>query len=136
MLRPWELCIKIEILPSVLSSDSCLDRLTGVVTSNILGLYVPIVTTPNLLRICGSKCSITSRAVMASYPSNLELYLSIPPSQSSVLSGSQRGVEGGNEDVGVGGWMMDKADEVVAGFESRPPARWSLALVYFSPRIV
>lgn len=40
---------------------------------------------------------------MASYPSSLELYLSIPPSQSSVLSGSQRGVEGGKEELGLGG---------------------------------
>jgi len=29
--------------------------------------------------------------------------------------------------VGDGGWMMDSAEEVVEGFESRPPALWSLA---------
>jgi hypothetical protein len=29
--------------------------------------------------------------------------------------------------VGDGGWMMESAEEVVEGFESRPPALWSLA---------
>lgn len=66
-------------------------RLTGVVTSSILGRYVPIVTTPKRLRMCGSRCSITSNAVIASYPSNRELYRSIPPSHNSVERGSQRG---------------------------------------------
>lgn len=68
-----------------------IQRLTGVVTNSILGRYVPIVTTPNRLRICGSRCSTTSSAVIASYPSSRELYRSIPPSHSSVDKGSQRG---------------------------------------------
>jgi len=104
------------------SSVSVEDRLTGVVTNKILGRYVPIVTTPKRLRICGSRCSITSKAVIASYPSNRELYLSIPPNQSSVDNGSHRGVWGGKDCVGDGGWMIESAEDVVEGFESRPPA--------------
>lgn len=40
-----------------------------------------------------------------------------------MLSGSQRGMGGGKDDVVVGGWMMERADWIVAGFESSPPAR-------------
>jgi hypothetical protein len=54
------------------------------VISISLGRYVPIVTTPNLLNTFGSKCSISSRQVIASYPSILLLYFSIPPKKSSV----------------------------------------------------
>jgi hypothetical protein len=74
----WHLfhTIHCAICPShnLLSHDwSMTIQLTGVVTNNILGLYVPIVTTPNLLNTCSSRCSITSNIVIASYPSNLEL---------------------------------------------------------------
>jgi hypothetical protein len=54
---------------------------------------------------------------MASYPSNLELYRSIPPNQSSVDSGSHRGIV-----LDEGGVMIDNAEVVVEEFESRPPA--------------
>ena len=53
-----------------------------------------------------------------------------------MLSGSQRGMVGGKEEVDVGGWMMERADWMVAGLESRPPARYphvvSLATVIYA----
>jgi hypothetical protein len=59
---------------------------------------------------------MTSKQVIASYPSILELYLSMPPSQSSVCKGSQRGLAGGNEvEAGFGGAMTANAEGMTPG---------------------
>lgn len=97
--------------------------LTGVVTRSNLGLYVPIVTTPNRLRTFGSRCSISSSPTIASYPSRRELYFSMPPSQSSAWSSSHRGRGGGKVDEGEGGVMTESAEGMTLGEQSSAARR-------------
>ena len=103
---------RVEVKVLLISTDTrpkSKAGLTGVVTKSTRGRYVPIVTTPNRLRMFGSRCSITSKATIASYPSSLELYLSIFPSHNSTLSGSHLGTGGGKEDEAVGGVIILRA---------------------------
>ena len=83
-----------------------------------------MVTTPNRLSTKGSRCSITSKHVIASYPSNLELYFSIPPSHSSVCSSSHRGSGGGKEEEEEGGDMMANAGGMYDAEGSSAPRRY------------
>lgn len=101
--------------------------LTGVVISINLGLYVPMVLTPKRERMFGSRCSMTSRQVIASYPSILLLYLSIPPIHNSVCMGSHRGRCGGKVEDEEGGVSTARADEMTPGEGSIPPNRFMIS---------